>query len=284
MRKTETALHGKARLKILRGVKAVAEAVKVSLGPEGAGALIHRSFNRGSRITNDGVTIAKCVEPRDNFENLAATAFKEAASKTGEKVGDGTTTTIVIADNLITNAFRQLKGTEKSDVQLRGIESPVMGVNSLRKSILAEIPKIKEAIAKVTKKVESKEELTNIADVSLGGNKEVAEVVADMVWKTGTDGFITLSDGFQGKLETEMIEGARFPAKIAAMKAGKNTKGAVMSSDAFFPFRDSVDEAAKAGITAIIQTGGSIRDEEVIKAADEHNIAMVFTGIRLFKH
>ena len=83
-RKTETALHGKARQKILKGVKAVSDAVRVSLGPEGAAALIHRSFNRGSRMTNDGVTIAKCVEPRDAFENLAATAFKEAAAKTRE--------------------------------------------------------------------------------------------------------------------------------------------------------------------------------------------------------
>ncbi len=73
-------------------------------------------------------------------------------------------------------------------------------------------------------------------------------------------------------------------AKIAAAKAGNKAKGAVMSSDAFFPFRDGVDEAAKAGITAIIQPGGSIRDKEVIEAADENNIAMVFTGIRLFWH
>jgi phosphoribosylaminoimidazolecarboxamide formyltransferase/IMP cyclohydrolase len=68
------------------------------------------------------------------------------------------------------------------------------------------------------------------------------------------------------------------------MKAKENAKGCVMSSDAFFPFRDSIDIAGKNGITAIIQPGGSIRDEEVIKAADEYNIAMVFTGVRLFRH
>ena len=68
------------------------------------------------------------------------------------------------------------------------------------------------------------------------------------------------------------------------MKNEGKIKGSVMSSDAFFPFRDGVDQAAKAGVTAIIQPGGSIRDEEVIQAANEHNIAMVFTGIRLFKH
>ena len=72
--------------------------------------------------------------------------------------------------------------------------------------------------------------------------------------------------------------------KIAIEKSGKKAKGAVMSSDAFFPFRDGIDKAAKAGITAIIQPGGSVKDDEVIKAADEHNIAMVFTGIRLFWH
>ncbi|WP_022849691.1 bifunctional phosphoribosylaminoimidazolecarboxamide formyltransferase/IMP cyclohydrolase [Limisalsivibrio acetivorans] len=73
-------------------------------------------------------------------------------------------------------------------------------------------------------------------------------------------------------------------SKIAASKAQKPLKGTVMASDAFFPFRDSVDEAAANGITAIISPGGSIRDEEVIEAADEHGIAMVFTGIRHFKH
>ena len=73
-------------------------------------------------------------------------------------------------------------------------------------------------------------------------------------------------------------------ARVAVEKAHKSLSGAVMASDAFFPFRDSVDEAAKNGISAIISPGGSIRDEEVLQAAKEHNIAMVFTGIRHFKH
>ena len=73
-------------------------------------------------------------------------------------------------------------------------------------------------------------------------------------------------------------------AEIALKQAGQAAKGAVMSSDAFFPFRDTVDVAAAAGITAIIQPGGSVRDEESIAAADEHGIAMVFTGMRHFKH
>lgn len=72
--------------------------------------------------------------------------------------------------------------------------------------------------------------------------------------------------------------------KIGAMRAQLPLKGSVMASDAFFPFRDGIDEAAKHGITAVIQPGGSVRDAEVISAADEHGLAMVFTGIRHFKH
>lgn len=71
---------------------------------------------------------------------------------------------------------------------------------------------------------------------------------------------------------------------IATRKSAGRAEGGVMSSDAFFPFRDAVDEAAKAGIKAIIHPGGSVRDKEVIEAADEHGMAMVFTGVRLFKH
>lgn len=73
-------------------------------------------------------------------------------------------------------------------------------------------------------------------------------------------------------------------AEIACRQAGEKAIGSVLASDAFFPFRDTVDVAAKAGVKAIIQPGGSIRDDESIKAANEHGIAMVFTGIRHFKH
>lgn len=72
--------------------------------------------------------------------------------------------------------------------------------------------------------------------------------------------------------------------KLGAMRAQLSLSGTVLASDAFFPFRDGIDEAARHGITAVIQPGGSIRDEEVIAAADEHGLAMVFSGIRHFKH
>ena len=76
-------------------------------------------------------------------------------------------------------------------------------------------------------------------------------------------------------------------ARIAGIKAehaGLEVKGSVMASDAFFPFRDGLDQAAANGIRAVIQPGGSMRDDEVIAAANEHDIAMVFTGMRHFRH
>ena len=78
-----------------------------------------------------------------------------------------------------------------------------------------------------------------------------------------------------------------YSARIASIKAtdaGLEVRGSVMASDAFFPFRDGLDQAAAVGVTAVIQPGGSMRDKEVIEAADQHGIAMVFTGMRHFRH
>jgi len=83
-----------------------------------------------------------------------------------------------------------------------------------------------------------------------------------------------------GPGQTSRVEAVR----IAARRAGERAKGAMMVSDAFFPFRDGIDTSHEIGITAVVQPGGSIRDEEVIEAADEHGMAMLFTGTRLFRH
>ena len=86
-----------------------------------------------------------------------------------------------------------------------------------------------------------------------------------------------------GAGQTSRIDAARFGA-LRAQSRALDLAGAVMASDAFFPFRDSIDTAAQQGIKMIIQPGGSKRDDEVIAAADEHDIAMVFTGHRHFRH
>ncbi len=86
-----------------------------------------------------------------------------------------------------------------------------------------------------------------------------------------------------GAGQMSRINSARI-AGIKAEHAGLDVVGAVMASDAFFPFRDGIDNAGKAGISCIIQPGGSMRDDEVITAANEHGMAMVFTGMRHFRH
>ncbi|HYH27410.1 MAG TPA: bifunctional phosphoribosylaminoimidazolecarboxamide formyltransferase/IMP cyclohydrolase, partial [Actinomycetota bacterium] len=72
--------------------------------------------------------------------------------------------------------------------------------------------------------------------------------------------------------------------EIASSKAGDRSRGSVLASDAFFPFRDGIDRAAEAGVAAVVHPGGSVRDEEVVAAADEHGMAMVLTGRRHFRH
>jgi phosphoribosylaminoimidazolecarboxamide formyltransferase/IMP cyclohydrolase len=86
-----------------------------------------------------------------------------------------------------------------------------------------------------------------------------------------------------GAGQMSRINSARI-AGIKAEHAGLEVPGSVMASDAFFPFRDGIDAAHAAGITAVIQPGGSMRDDEVIAAADEHDMAMIFTGMRHFRH
>jgi phosphoribosylaminoimidazolecarboxamide formyltransferase/IMP cyclohydrolase len=71
---------------------------------------------------------------------------------------------------------------------------------------------------------------------------------------------------------------------MSVRKAGERSRGAVLASDAFFPFRDNIDEAARAGVSAVVQPGGSVRDQDSIQACDEHGLAMVFTGVRHFRH
>jgi len=83
-----------------------------------------------------------------------------------------------------------------------------------------------------------------------------------------------------GPGQTSRVEAVR----IAARRAGERATGAMMVSDAFFPFRDGIDTSHEMGITSVVQPGGSIRDQEVIDAADEHGMTMLFTGVRLFRH
>ena len=92
---------------------------------------------------------------------------------------------------------------------------------------------------------------------------------------TGADRTLAVGAGQMSRVDA---------VKVAVMKAGASLTGSVVASDAFFPFRDGLEAIAAAGATAVVQPGGSVRDAEVIAAADEHGLAMVFTGRRHFRH
>jgi phosphoribosylaminoimidazolecarboxamide formyltransferase/IMP cyclohydrolase len=108
--------------------------------------------------------------------------------------------------------------------------------------------------------------------------RAVASVKSNAIVLTRNGATIGIGAGQMSRVD------ASFIAVHKARTQGHDTAGSVMGSDAYFPFRDGVDQAAEAGVKAIIQPGGSVRDPEVIAAADEHGMAMVFTGKRQFRH
>lgn len=126
----------------------------------------------------------------------------------------------------------------------------------------------------VTKRKPSEEEIRAM----LFAWKVCKHVKSNAIVLTNENQTVGVGAGQMNRVDSVRIAGTR------AERSGLEIKGTVLASDAFFPFRDGIDECAKLGISAIIQPGGSVRDEETIKAADEHNLAMVFTKIRHFKH
>jgi len=209
-RSTQTLLGAKAREAIYKGVNAIYNPVSRTLGPEGKNALLYRTFNRGSRITNDGVTVSEVQEPKDPFVNLAANAFKEGCKRTNEKVGDGTTTTACIGGKLFNDIYEKMSENSSMFVQKQSV-----GVMTLKRQILESAEKVKKEIKKRAKKVESLQELEDIATVSVE-DRELGKIIAKMAWDVGVDGFIDVTEGYKGEIETEVIKGFRFPAKVSA--------------------------------------------------------------------
>lgn len=212
MARPTVSLYGAdARKAIMAGVRAVGKPVAATFGPQGRNALLFRTFNRGSRITNDGYTVAECQVPKNIFQRLAAETFKEACKKTNEKVGDGTTGTAILGWKLMEEVYSLL--SEKGSTMTAKQTSRV-GVMTLRNKILESAEKVKTAIRESAKKIETLEELEKVAIVSVE-DEELGKVVARMAWDVGVDGFIDVVEGYKGEIETEVIKGFRFPAKVA---------------------------------------------------------------------
>lgn len=226
----------------------------------------------------DAFRMAKSVDPEAAFGGVVALNRKvdgELAKEITGKFVD-----IVLAPGFDEKALEILRAKKN----LRVMECPSMNVKRLPyrkyRSILGGLlvqdanVKLIEEIKVVTKRKPTDKEMKAL----LYAWKIVKYVKSNAIVFARENRAVGIGAGQMKRIDA---------AKLAAMIAkdyGEDLKGCAMASDAFFPFRDGIDYAAKLGITAIIQPGGSIRDEEVIKAADEHNIAMVFTGIRHFRH
>lgn len=211
MRPTKTLMGSKAREALYRGVNAIYEPVRATFGPEGSNALLYRTMNRGNRITNDGVTVSECQEPKDIHIRMAAQTFKEACKRTAEKVGDGTTATTIIGGKLFNELYKMLDESQNAF----SAKSSKRGVITLKREVLAAAEQVKKEITAVAKKIESVEELEKIATISVE-DAELGKIIAQMAWEVGIDGFIDVVEGYKGEIETEVIKGMRFPAKVAA--------------------------------------------------------------------
>ena len=174
------------------------------------------------------------------------------------------------------NILRQKKNRRLIKVgDLKKRDTRIKDIKKIPGGFLVQDRNIKEITIKdlkvVTKREPNKDELEEL----LFAWKVVKHTKSNAIILTKDKQTVGIGAGQMSRVDA---------VKIVIMKSEGRSKGSYLASDAFFPFKDGVDEAAQAGVTAIIQPGGSKQDEEVIESANEHNLIMVFTGVRCFKH
>ncbi|MCR8657276.1 chaperonin GroEL [Paenibacillus endoradicis] len=183
-----------ARRSMLRGVDALANAVKVTLGPKGRNVVLEKKFG-SPLITNDGVSIAKEIELEDAFENMGAQLVKEVATKTNDIAGDGTTTATVLAQAMIREGLKNVTAGANPMVIRKGIDKAV-------KAALVELKAI-------SKPIEGKQSIAQVAAIS-SADEEVGELIAEAMEKVGNDGVITVEESKGFATELEVVEGMQF--------------------------------------------------------------------------
>ncbi|CCO08066.1 chaperonin GroEL [Desulforamulus hydrothermalis] len=183
-----------ARKALERGVNALAEAVKVTLGPKGRNVVIDKKFGAPT-ITNDGVTIAREIELADHFENMGAQLVKEVATKTNDVAGDGTTTATVLAQALVREGLKNVAAGANPMIIKRGIEKAV--------------EKAVEEIKAMAKPIESKEAIAQVATIS-ANDESIGNLIAEAMEKVGKDGVITVEESQGIGTTLEVVEGMNF--------------------------------------------------------------------------
>ena len=183
-----------ARRKLSHGMDILATAVVTTLGPKGRNVALDRKFGSPT-ITHDGVTVAKEIELEDPFENMGAQLLKEAATKTNDIAGDGTTTSTVLAHAIVTEGMKNLAAGVNPMLLKRGIEAATKAVA--------------EHISKEAIEVTTKDEIANVASIS-AQDRIIGELIADVMDKVGKDGVITVEESKGLQFETEYVEGMQF--------------------------------------------------------------------------
>jgi chaperonin GroEL len=187
--------RSEAREKVLRGASLLADAVRVTLGPKSKCVLIEKHFGK-PLVCNDGVTIAKEVDLKDPEENLGARLLREAAERTGDAVGDGTSTATVIAHAILTEGVRNVAaGASAIDLKRgldRGLKAAVEGLRGISRPVTSRVEKV------------------HVATISAHNNPEIGEQVADAIEKIGADGVVTVEESKTTETTFEIVEGMQF--------------------------------------------------------------------------
>ncbi|MGP3958473.1 chaperonin GroEL [Nonomuraea sp. 3N208] len=183
-----------ARRALERGVNALADAVKVTLGPRGRNVVIDKKFGAPT-ITNDGVTIAREIELEERYENLGAQLAKEVATKTNDIAGDGTTTATVLAQAMVREGLRNVAAGASPLSLKRGIDKAAAAISD---KLLAS-----------ARPVEDKKEIANVATIS-AQDAQIGDLIAEAFDKVGKDGVLTVEESNAMGMELEFTEGMQF--------------------------------------------------------------------------
>ena len=183
-----------ARRKLKRGIDTVATAVSTTLGPKGRNVAIDKKFGAPT-VTHDGVTVAKEIELEDPFENMGAQLFKEAAIKTNDIAGDGTTTATVLAQHMVHEGLKNVAAGANPMLLKQGIE---IGTQALANKIRS------MAIS-----IDSTEDIASVASIS-AQDAEIGKLIATVMDKVGQNGVITVEESKLLEFETEYVEGMQF--------------------------------------------------------------------------
>jgi chaperonin GroEL len=183
-----------ARRSLKKGIDTMAMAVATTLGPKGRNVALDKKWGAPT-VTHDGVTVAKEIELEDPYENMGAQLLKEAATKTNDIAGDGTTTATVLAHILVTEGLKNVAAGANPMLLKRGIEKATAAVA--------------EAIREMAIEINTKEEIASVASIS-AQDREIGELIAEVMDKVGKDGVITVEESKGLAFETEYVEGMQF--------------------------------------------------------------------------